>query len=120
MGKGRTRGDATICGDTQGHPHGAVWCTAAVPGPYLGDGGEHDEDEEVVGHHEPLPQQEAAHAGQRVLLLRYPLLLALVPVAEVHDVDVVGHVGDEDPDVLYGQPVPGEGAAHGGVVLEVW
>lgn len=76
--------------------------------PYLGDGGEHNEDEEVVGHHQPLLQQEAPHAGQRVLLLQDPLLLALVPVAEVHDIDVIGHVGNQDPDVLHSQPVPGE------------
>jgi len=82
--------------------------TAAVPSPHLGDGGEHDEDEEVVGHHQPLLQEEAPHAGQRVLLLRDSPVPALVPVAEVHDVNVVGHVGHEDPDVLHGQPVPGE------------
>ena len=80
-----------------------------MPGPHLGNRGEHDEDEDVVGDHQPLLQEEAPHTGQRVLPLCYALLLALVPVAEVHDVDVVGHVGNQDPDVLHSQPVPREG-----------
>lgn len=88
--------------------HFQMGVTTAMPGPYLGDGGEDDEDEEVVGHHQPLLQEEAPDAGQRVLLLRNSLVLALVPVAEVHDVNVIGHVGNQDPDVLDRQPVPGE------------
>lgn len=83
-----------------------------MPSPYLCDGGEHDEDEEVVGHHQPLLQQEAPHTGQRVLLLHDSPVQALVPVAEVHDINVIGHVGNKDPDVLHSQPVPREGAAH--------
>lgn len=38
--------------------------TTCVPSPHLGDRGEHDEDEEVVGDHQPLLQEEALHAGQ--------------------------------------------------------
>lgn len=44
-------------------PHG-LGLLAAMPSPYLGDGGEYDEDEEVVGHHQALLQEEAPHAGQ--------------------------------------------------------